>query len=141
MTAAVAHIAGSRIALFLQREYERPRAKLIANDFSVDDRTAKSWLKTGKVSPAHWHAMVQRWGRRFIAFVYEPEFDWARQMLLADELERAEARLAELRLKLEGNTDAASLVGEVRAVAHGTPAQAGTPLGAPGTAPGRGGAR
>ncbi len=61
---------GYRCAIWLRQAYGYNRGKSIARDFGVSENTAWLWM-SGKC-PSVWHleAMVARWGRHFIEYVF-----------------------------------------------------------------------
>lgn len=67
-----ATMTGERCADWLRREYPEPRAKAIARDFGVSDRTVEKWLTGAMPSNRAWVQMAARWGWRFISHVMEP---------------------------------------------------------------------
>lgn len=90
--------ADARLSWFLAGAYAGgAKRKRIARDFNVSPETAKGWLNGQRPNGRHFDAMVQRWGRQFLAFVYpvSAEQHYA-------ELEEIAVRLA----RLEGRVDA-----------------------------------
>jgi len=61
---------GYRCAIWLRQAYGYNRGKSIARDFGVSENTAWLWM-SGKC-PSIWHleAMVARWGRHFLEYVF-----------------------------------------------------------------------
>lgn len=100
--ACVTAAVGERVAAWLRQVYPDARAKRIARDFGCDERTAQGWLAGAAPANKHWHGMVARWGQRFLAFVYQPHFDWAEQARLDAELE---ALVNQLRERRKGSGD------------------------------------
>lgn len=62
---------GQRWAYWLHQAYPKDAAKLIARDFDVSISTSTRWL--GGVVPTfdHFTLAAKRWGRPFLAFVFE----------------------------------------------------------------------
>lgn len=103
MPAVSGEVIGERTAAWLRQAFPGDnRAKLIAREFDCDERTAKAWL-AGEPPQLHrhWHAMVGKWGKAFLAFVYQP-FDWSAQLEIEARLDALEQEAAALRERLSG---------------------------------------
>lgn len=95
-TDMLAALVGQRLAAWLRQAYGDSKAKRIANDFGVDERTAQGWLSGTLPRNKHMLAMKKAWGWRFIAFIYQP-FDWAGKADLRARLDDLDKSLAETR--------------------------------------------
>lgn len=95
-TDMLASMVGDRLAAWLRQAYPDAKAKRVAADFDVDERTAKSWLSGALPKNKHMLAMKQRWGWRFVAFIYQP-MDFAGQADLRARLDVLDTELAEVR--------------------------------------------
>lgn len=93
---------GQRVALWLRQAYPRDGAKLAANDFDASPHTTKKWFAGALPENRHMTAMAKRWGKRFLAFVYEPAVGPWRDYVLHEELQDLKSRLA----RLEADTNA-----------------------------------
>lgn len=62
---------GYRCAQWLRASYSFNRGKSVARDFNVSENTAWLWM-SGK-TPSVWHleAMVARWGRAFLEYIFQ----------------------------------------------------------------------
>lgn len=97
---AVALEVGQRTAHWLKQRWPVDTAKYLAREFDLSVRTAEGYCAGGVPSNRVWHAMVARWGKAFVAFIYEPHFDWAEQARLEVEIETIQARLDAVREKV-----------------------------------------
>jgi hypothetical protein len=100
MTAAIAFGVGQRTAQWLRAQWPNDTAKNVARALQTEPRTVKTWLAGKPPSNEFFHAMVAKWGKDFISFVYQPHFDWAEQARLEVEIETIQSRLDELREKV-----------------------------------------
>lgn len=115
MTAAIAWGVGQRTAIWLRSRWPTDTAKHAARALETEPRTVKTWLAGKPPSNEFFHAMVARWGREFVAFVYQPHFDWTEQARLEVEIETMAASLEEIREQLRRlNEPKKNMVGEVR---------------------------
>jgi hypothetical protein len=62
---------GDRCAIWLRAGYKINRGKSVARDFNVSENTAWLWM-SGK-TPSVWHleAMVAKWGRPFLEYIFQ----------------------------------------------------------------------
>lgn len=93
---------GARVAEWLRQVYERDAAKRIAADFGVSPNTAKSWLAGAMPANSHIAALVARFGREFLAFVFEPVLGPWPEAVYEARLEAVEKEAAALRRALNG---------------------------------------
>lgn len=116
---AISYGVGQRASAWLRQAYPGDsRAKRIARDFECDERTAKSWLAGERPANRHWDQMVARWGRAFLAFVYQPYFDWAEQERLDAELAALQSVAARLEEARGAHASTPDVDRAIRAVAH-----------------------
>lgn len=87
---------GQRVAVWLRREYPRDGAKLIARDLDASPHTTRRWLTGALPENRHMAVMARRWGRRFLAFVFEPATGPIPDLALDEELRELRQRLARL---------------------------------------------
>jgi hypothetical protein len=99
MTALTMEV-GQRTAHWLKQRWPADTAKHVAREFDMSVRTAEGYCAGSPPSNRVWHAMVAKWGKDFISFVYQPHFDWAEQARLEVEIETIQSRLDELREKV-----------------------------------------
>jgi hypothetical protein len=123
MTAAITYGIGQRVAFWLRKEWPRDTVKQAARELDVSTDTVKGWLQGKPPQNRHFHQMVVRWQQTFLAFVYQPHFDWTEQARLDVELETALASLEEIRDRLRSRTNDPKSVGEIRAVENGAAAE------------------
>lgn len=95
-TAEITAEMGQRVSLWLRRAYPSAGAKRIARDLDASPHTARRWLEGALPENRHLAAMASRWGRRFLAWVYEPAIGPAADFALDDELQELRRRLARL---------------------------------------------
>lgn len=89
--------SGGRLATFLRAVYPDARAKRVARDWCVDERTAEGWLAGRLPGSAMLAAMCRRWGASFADFVLVSSHEWDAAEHRLIELEaRAVAAQAEL---------------------------------------------
>ena len=91
---AVTMEVGSRVAYWARQIYARDAAKLLARDFQCSPHTAKKWLLGEQPSNKHLNMMAQRWGKAFLAFIYEPIVGPWRDYAMDAELDDLKARIA-----------------------------------------------
>ena len=91
---AVTMEVGSRVAYWMRQVYMRDAAKLMARDFQCSPHTAKKWLLGEQPSNKHLNMMAQRWGKAFLAFIYEPIVGPWRDYAMDAELDDLKARIA-----------------------------------------------
>lgn len=103
LSAAVAEEMGQRVSAWLRRTYPRDGAKLLAQDFQVSPATTKRWFQGALPENRHMAMMASRWGKRFVAYVFEPVVGPWRDYGLDDELREVKARIARLEVDLEGS--------------------------------------
>ena len=84
---------GQRVCFWLKSYYPRNAAKLIARDFRVSIATAKRWLAGALPTAEHLAAMGARFGKRFLAFVYEPAVGPWRDYAYEEEIQDLRTRL------------------------------------------------
>lgn len=95
---AIAAEMGQRVAYWLRQAYPRDGAKLAAQEFKASPHTTRRWLEGGLPESRHLQAMASKWGKRFVAFVYEPVVGpWGEYGIEDD--------IAELRASVERLTD------------------------------------
>lgn len=85
---------GSRVAEWMRQAYPRDTAKLAARDFGASPHTVKTWLAGALPSNKHLAMMGRRWGKRFLAFVYEPVVGPWRHYAMDEELQMLRSRIA-----------------------------------------------
>lgn len=96
-TDLLAALVGQRLAAWLKQAYPlTAKAKRVAADFGVDERTAQGWLTGALPKNKHMLAMKARYGWKFVAFIYEP-FDWAGKAELRARLDALDRELVETR--------------------------------------------
>lgn len=121
---------GARVAAWVRQAYPRDTAKLLARDFGASPHTTKKWIGGCLPSNEHLAAMGRRWGKRFLAFVYEPVVGPWRHYAMDEELEALKTRIAEIEREFaDGPVDAAG-----RAVANAAADLAVAPGGGQGKA-------
>ena len=98
---------GARVSAWARQAYPRDTAKLLARDFGASPHTTKKWLSGCLPSNEHLAAMGRRWGKRFLAFVYEPVVGPWRHYAMDEELRDLKSRIAEIeREYADGSIDA-----------------------------------
>ena len=85
---------GNRVASWMRQAYPRDAAKLAARDFECSPHTAKKWLLGERPANKHLDMMAKRWGKAFVAFIYEPIVGPWRHYAMDQELEDLKSRIA-----------------------------------------------
>lgn len=92
---------GKRVALWLHNTYPRNGAKRAALDFTASPHTTRRWFGGGLPENKHMAAMARRWGKRFLAFVYEPVVGTWDEPSLKQEIIALRERLDRLASQIE----------------------------------------
>ena len=91
---------GQRVAAWLRQTYPAGvRCKQIARDFNVSSPTVDRWLAGYRPIGGAFDQMVVRWGRAFLAWVYQP-LGWAEAERLQCEIDAAHGQLARIEADL-----------------------------------------
>ncbi len=92
---------GQRVAAWLRQTYPTGvRGKQIARDFSVALPTVDRWLAGYRPAGGVFDRMVARWGRAFLAWVYQP-LGWAEAERLQCEIDVAQKQLVRIATDLK----------------------------------------
>lgn len=92
---------GECVAAWLRQWRPSDTAKHAAVAFDVAVVTAKGWLAGRRPSNEHLDRMIARFGRPFVAFVYQPICPDLAEDALAAEFAELSGRLADLKAKIE----------------------------------------
>lgn len=87
---------GARVAAWARQAYPKDTAKLLSRQFGASPHTTKKWIAGCLPSNEHLAAMGRAWGKRFLAFVYEPVVGPWRHYAMDEELEDLKTRIAEI---------------------------------------------
>jgi hypothetical protein len=93
----------TRHAHFLREQaYPGPhKRKRIASDWGVSEALARQWLEGKVPASKHLVRMIARWGAAYLAFVFEPCGQWARELSMIDRIQRAAAEADAIKRDLE----------------------------------------
>src|SRR5690606_22103219 len=65
-------LVGERVAWWLRKEWPTQTVQRAAEAFNASEGTVKGWLRGKVPANAGMMLMIARWGRAFVAHVYEP---------------------------------------------------------------------
>lgn len=99
--ATAANLIGDRVRAWLLQVYPSRDAKDIARGEDVSIQTARRWLSGCLPENKHMAALAVKFGKAFVAFVYEPACGDMRLARLDAQLEDISARLAQVKQDID----------------------------------------